>query len=220
MGRPDELIPKPLPENPKGFFENYPFRKINDELLERSPNNYTIKSWSPEIPKVQFFDDLKAKARELILTNCERNKVWGWKDPRTCITSDLWLNEIKHLGLIDRLKVVYIFRSPRSVAASLWNRNRISEAHALSLWLEYNRLALSSLDNFNLDIFFLCYEDLCRDLETSMQNLFQFFELQLTPDLSFFDASLDHSGVLTFDPDCQNTEASRLAGSLLLRSRR
>ena len=33
MGTYDTFWPRPLPQNPKGFYENYDFRKINDTIL-------------------------------------------------------------------------------------------------------------------------------------------------------------------------------------------
>ena len=36
MGTYQNFWPRPLSQNPKGFYENYDFRKINDQLLKRS----------------------------------------------------------------------------------------------------------------------------------------------------------------------------------------
>ena len=34
MGTYQNFWPRPLSQNPKGFYENYDFRKINDQLLK------------------------------------------------------------------------------------------------------------------------------------------------------------------------------------------
>ena len=48
MGSKDNFKPKPLPQNPKGFYENYDFRKINDQILKKV--NYNVKSLNYNIP--------------------------------------------------------------------------------------------------------------------------------------------------------------------------
>jgi hypothetical protein len=35
MGSEKTFKPKPLPQNPKGFYENYDFRKINDKFSSK-----------------------------------------------------------------------------------------------------------------------------------------------------------------------------------------
>ena len=48
MGTYETFWPRPLPQNPKGFYENYDFRKINDTLLQKS--GYNIKHYKTNIP--------------------------------------------------------------------------------------------------------------------------------------------------------------------------
>ena len=48
----DNFKPKPLPQNPKGFYENYDFRKINDQILEKV--NYNVKSLNYNIPFISI----------------------------------------------------------------------------------------------------------------------------------------------------------------------
>ena len=48
MGEFRNLIPKPSPENQKGFFGNIRFRTINDRILKDA--SYKVKPWSTAIP--------------------------------------------------------------------------------------------------------------------------------------------------------------------------
>ena len=48
MGTYETFWPRPLPQNPKGFYENYDFRKINDAILIDS--GYRVKSYKTIIP--------------------------------------------------------------------------------------------------------------------------------------------------------------------------
>ena len=54
MGTYQNFWPRPLSQNPKGFYENYDFRKINDQLLKRS--GYDVKSYSTNIPEINKSD--------------------------------------------------------------------------------------------------------------------------------------------------------------------
>ena len=51
MGNYKNFWPRPLAQNPKGFYENYDFRKINDQLLEEA--GYTVKSYNSFIPELK-----------------------------------------------------------------------------------------------------------------------------------------------------------------------
>ena len=48
MGTYRNFWPRPLSQNPKGFYENYDFRKINDTILQESDyNTKHYKIWIP-----------------------------------------------------------------------------------------------------------------------------------------------------------------------------
>jgi len=46
MGTYQSFWPRPLPQNPKGFYENYDFRIINDRLLNKV--GYDAKSYESD----------------------------------------------------------------------------------------------------------------------------------------------------------------------------
>ena len=50
MGTYQNFWPRPLNQNPKGFYENYDFRNINDQMLKFS--GYDVKSYKTDITKV------------------------------------------------------------------------------------------------------------------------------------------------------------------------
>ena len=57
MGTYQNFWPRPLKQNPKGFYENYDFRKINDTILKLS--DYSVKSYKPQIPNIILNDKIK-----------------------------------------------------------------------------------------------------------------------------------------------------------------
>ena len=78
MGTYQNFWPRPLNQNPKGFYENFDFRKINDQLLNRA--GYDVKSYIPEIPNIQQIDSLSDKMKLIIKKSNSSYQDWGWKD--------------------------------------------------------------------------------------------------------------------------------------------
>ena len=95
MGSEKTFKPKPLPQNPKGFYENYDFRKINDQILKQA--GYKVKSFDTDIPVVHASDRTVAKMGKLTEKQVSENTDWGWKAPRTCLPLSEWLSSKKHL---------------------------------------------------------------------------------------------------------------------------
>ena len=106
MGTYQNFWPRPLSQNPKGFYENYDFRKINDQLLNRS--GYDVESYSENIPEINVADKLLNKMKALIEKSNLSYANWGWKDPRTCLTAMHWANAIEELDLGKELKIIFM----------------------------------------------------------------------------------------------------------------
>ncbi len=121
MGTYQNFWPRPLNQNPKGFYENFDFRKINDQLLNRA--GYDVKSFIPEIPNIQQIDSLSDKMKLIIKKSNSSYQDWGWKDPRTCLTASHWASAIDTLGLQKKLKIIFMARRASSVSRSLNQRN-------------------------------------------------------------------------------------------------
>ena len=84
-----------------------------------------------------------ARLRELdppartAIADLEGHAVFSWKDPRTCFTLAWWERHLHRTPV-----VVYVYRHPAEVAASLAARNDFGPAHALMMWEAYNGAAL------------------------------------------------------------------------------
>src|SRR5205814_8373844 len=71
---------------------------------------------------------------QLLIEGFDSASIWGWKDPRNCLTLSFWRD------LLPELKVLLIVQNPLEVAYSLRNRNEdTSYAFGLRLWEIYNR---------------------------------------------------------------------------------
>jgi GT2 family glycosyltransferase/glycosyltransferase involved in cell wall biosynthesis len=122
-------------DNPDGFWENLRFVQLNDEIL-----NATGGAWDLPPREKETFDapDLRlfrTKAH-LLVESFGSESIWGWKDPRNCLTFPFWKK------LLPGLRTVWMVRNPLEVAYSMRQRNGTSYALGLRLWEIYNRRLL------------------------------------------------------------------------------
>lgn len=118
MGREKEFRPRPMKENPKGFFENIRFRRINDTILAR--NGYKVKSFSPSIPFIYPGNsDLEDKMKSILEGYQISFENWGWKDPRTSLTLYAWADVLNQLDMLKDFKIIYMKRNIENISRSM-----------------------------------------------------------------------------------------------------
>lgn len=126
--------------NSKGNYEHREAATINEIILRRSAG-----AWYSPPPRIfADADDLqriRAFCGRLQATRPPDCARWGWKDPRTILTLDVWRR-----ALPCKLFVVAAFRHPTAVARSLLSRNRLPLAAGYALWSHYNRQLLRHLE--------------------------------------------------------------------------
>lgn len=198
MGEEKNFIPAPQPENPRGFFENYRFRLLNDGILEGG--GYTIKSWETNIPSFEVTLRQKLKMLWFLRSYSHRYGNWGWKDPRTCLTLQSWLTEAKSCGLLHRCKLVWLFRNPYSVAESMVRRGDTDFETSLTLWVRYHERALAAGKRTSIPQCFFTYESFCENPVATSEALLNFIDTPLKPEVisELFDRKLNHSLEETF----------------------
>lgn len=93
-------------------------------------DNYFIKNASRVVQKrINSFARIKYMGVHNYFTSpCidQINSVWGWKDPRSTVTMDVWRS------LYPNAKIVHIYRNPIDIASSLAQREAASRGQALN----------------------------------------------------------------------------------------
>ena len=193
MGSEKTFKPKPMPQNPRGFYENYDFRKLNDRILKLA--GYRVKSFDTLIPQAHTNDRMMTKMGNLIDKQLSGNNHWGWKDPRTCLTLSEWLTVMKEKSLLNDTKVVFTTRGASAVAQSLRNRNGLHFDNGLILWRLYTERALEAVDKYSTQTFHFSFEDLLKRPQFVCEKLFQFLGTEYDPSIveKFIDPSLNRS---------------------------
>ena len=164
---PPEFLLEPKTDNPKGFWEYLPFVDINDQLLQQQGGNwYDLPDFSSGWECKPAFANLKSKAMDLIKRDFSSRSLWGWKDPRACITTPFWKQ------VIPRMRYILCFRNPIDVARSLESRQLLPPGRTFQVWLEYVEAALRNTDGEDRIVF--SYEDLLNHTEHELVRLSSF----------------------------------------------
>ena len=116
--------------NPKGLQEAPAILYMQENLLEQSGG-----SWH-EPPSTVSWRPLHKAVRDLFVESRRSEPVWGFKDPRTLLTLEGWLDSVVGLECIG------IFRHPAEVALSIHRRNQFPVEKCLDIWHRYNERLL------------------------------------------------------------------------------
>ena len=122
-------------DNPDGFWENLRFVQLNDEILNATGGAWDLPPWEKESFDAPDLRSFRTKAH-LLVDSFGTESIWGWKDPRNCLTFPFWKR------LLPGLRTVWMVRNPLEVAYSMRERNGTSYALGLRLWEIYNRRLL------------------------------------------------------------------------------
>lgn len=135
---PDEHLMGPAKENnPKGFWEHELLTDLNDEILSALGGNWHEPPvFAPGWESAPELADLRRRAAELLAGEFASAELWGWKDPRTCLTLPFWQQ------LLPSMQYVICIRNPVDVARSLERRDNFTFEKGVRLWLSHMQSAL------------------------------------------------------------------------------
>jgi len=134
LGPPDDFIPA-RDLNPTGFWERRRFDDLNRRLLHSQHGGVSNpprfdRDWTPPA-------DLATEARALVGDVFSDSALWGWKDPKNCLTLPFWQ------AVLPPMRYVICIRDPGDFAASVQSRSTPHGATALDIWLACMSRALT-----------------------------------------------------------------------------
>jgi hypothetical protein len=166
LGAPHDLLDVNA-NNPKGYWEHSPIVVLNDELLTRFGGRWDEP---PAFPPSWLHDprlaDLRERARAVLADTFSAAPVWGWKDPRTCLTLPFWQDAI------GSIRYVICIRNPDAVFASLSRRDRMSSDKAERLWLTHVQSSLAHTSG--QPRMFVFYDDIMHDWAPEVRRIAAF----------------------------------------------
>lgn len=127
--------------NDKGHFEDVDFVEFHKQVLRSQSLDADGLTFQTQMPVA----DRYVKIAQDLTKEKSRHCLWGWKDPRTTLFLDFWLQ------LLPDANFLLVYRSPWEVVDSLYRRGT-DEAiaaypeKAVELWMHYNQKMLEFAD--------------------------------------------------------------------------
>jgi hypothetical protein len=194
---PAEHMMKPNPDNPKGFWEHQGLTDLNDKILTRLGGSWhEPPAFPPRWELSPDLEDLREEAYGIIRDDMAKRELWGWKDPRTCLTLPFWQQ------LVPDMQYVICLRNPVDVARSLERRDKFTLRKASELWTTY--VTLSIRHSSGKPRMYIFYEDLMRDPQRALERFCAFLDVPNTEILQhkvheFKETELQHHCSSVFD---------------------
>lgn len=116
-----------------GHYEDVEILEFHRDVLERQLGH---QMWVRETPRMTDADRDRALA---LISARQRKSLWGWKDPRTCLFLDFWVD------LLPGAYYLFVVRRPDLVLNSLSQRNNTrfykfwTHNVFMRSWLFYNQ---------------------------------------------------------------------------------
>jgi hypothetical protein len=170
------------PHNLKGHRENSKIIAMHKRLLHANG-----ASWYDPPRRVRWYAENRHE-RDAIIREYQGHESWGFKDPRTVLALEGWLEAL------PSLKVVGIFRHPLAVAQSLQKRDNFPIRKGLYLWTHYNERLLAHVRKQSFPV-------LSFDLEPDV------FKQRLGAVLQSFGLKCDSASLSFFDPGLRHQQS-------------
>ena len=134
-------------DNPKGYFEHDEIWQIHEQLMKEIGSNWNdIRSFPPRWREMSAVTLAIGQLSAVLHRDFTDKPLWGVKDPRLSRFFCLWPELLA--GLVAEPRVILAIRHPMEVAASLRQRDGLTTAHGLALWLRYTLDAERSTRGF------------------------------------------------------------------------
>jgi hypothetical protein len=177
VGPEDELLGPVAGDNARGYWEPVWLIELNDAILTQLGGT----DWQPPAPadgweRSPALTALRARAHERLDTAYGDRPVWGFKDPRLCLTLPFWQSVLAERG--DRVSYLVALRSPAETAASMGGREYYAGADAAHwgrVWLEYTARALAGTAGRPRTLVF--YDDLLTEGPAELRRIAAFVGL-------------------------------------------
>lgn len=162
--------------NIRGHFEDSDFYNFHEEMLKRRGQSFLIQA-------PIFLNDIteeEQKRAHTIIEQRQGRKIWGWKDPRTCLFLNFWYE------LLPNARYLFLYRHPLEVILSLLRRGTdlevlLDPSVGLRTWHVYNQNLLNFSHN-HPELCLLCHiSGVTSNLEAFINMLAERFELPLEP---------------------------------------
>ncbi|MFQ3325220.1 MAG: post-segregation antitoxin (ccd killing protein) [Pseudomonadales bacterium] len=170
----DGLIPVIDAINSHGFFEDAEVVRINELLLMGLNRTWFDLRPLPSDWLSKVSPDIFSCAKRHVDEHYLSQDTSLLKDPRLCLLMPFWSKVFEQSGV--EVKLVYGYRNPGQVAASLNARDAIPIDSGFILWLNYTLGSFSSISH-EQTFFAVNYADLLSDSITETHRIANFLDI-------------------------------------------
>jgi len=159
--------------NPLGHFEDRDFVELNKRILEAAGGSWDAPPSESAIRDQErsFTEEIKA----IIGTKEQESDMWGWKDPRTSVTIELYLPYLTNPYFI------VCHRDYRAIAESLRRRDGMEIEEGIKLAEIYEeRIEGFFRAHPELPRLDIRYEDVLAAPERMLRKIIDFLEIQVS----------------------------------------
>jgi len=157
------------PSNPLGHFEDEDFYNLNKKILKSAEGSWR----NPPTEKSILIKKDKFKKDIIALINKKGRKIWGWKDPRTSLTIQLYLPYLHNPYFI------VCHRHAKAVAESLLKRDGMEIQEGIKLWEIYEKRIYIFFKKFSkLKRLELYYENIIVEPQEAVKKISDFIDLK------------------------------------------
>jgi GT2 family glycosyltransferase len=176
--------------NPKGHYEDLDFVEFHQNVLQSQ--GVSIAGWTKE-GSIKVQEQYREKALALVEAKYSSSQIWGWKDPRTTLFLEFWLE------IIPEAKFVFVYRSPWEVIDSLYRRGDLifinNPNFAIAVWQNYNQVILDFCDRNPDRAILFRIEDIISNCNFLTDSFQEKFGLTLQPPQQLYEDSLFNSQI-------------------------
>ena len=166
----DKLLGKTF-SNPLGHFEDIDFLELNEEILISAGGDHLNPPGQDAI--ANQFNKYKARIKKLIELKAKKT-VYGWKDPRTCLTFNLFL------PFIGNPYIIYCKRDANEIAQSLYKRQKIEITDGLKLTRRYESEINNTFNqNPTLQKLEINHNKLIQNTEDEINRIVKFLKIEI-----------------------------------------
>lgn len=165
MGK--ELV-GPARGNKFGHFEDVAIVDFHKEIIQRE---YDSHMWVEQRPRTTEQDIIRAKS--LIENKSSDEEVWGWKDPRTSLFLELWLE------VLPEARFIFLYRNPINVIDSIIRRSGTSKYDIRRInklyksYIVYNNSCLEFYHKYKNQARFIAVESLTCNRITKLSKFLE-----------------------------------------------
>lgn len=173
------VLDKSIEHNRKGLHEPPAILYMQEDLLIKNGG-----AWHTPPASVEW-GALHTAVRDLFIESRAEQPLWGFKDPRTVLTIEGWLDALPDL------RALCVFRHPAEVALSLARRNGFELARGYQIWDAYNRRLADLAERHAFPV--IEYRVDAVDFKKSLAAAIERLGVPSPESFEFFDAGLKNN---------------------------